>query len=72
MNMSGLASITTCKAGPSPLKSPDPEIRIDLGRAFHDAVSLGDYDESISYREEPPLPAFSDEDREWLQGILAC
>jgi len=57
---------------PVPLKSPDPDIRLDLGRAFHDAVSLGDYDESINYREEPPLPAFSDEDREWLQGILAC
>ena len=55
---------------PVPLKSPDPDIRLDLGKALDDAVSMGDYGGSINYREEPPLPAFSEEDREWLQGVL--
>jgi hypothetical protein len=55
---------------PVPLKSPDPDIRLDLSKALDDAVNLGDYSESVNYREEPPLPAFSEEDREWLQGIL--
>lgn len=55
---------------PVPLKSPDPDIRLDLGKALEDAAAQGDYNETINYREEPPLPAFSDEDRAWVQEIL--
>ena len=55
---------------PVPLKSPDPDIRLDLGKALDDAANLGDYGESINYQEEPPLPAFTGEDCEWLQGVL--
>lgn len=55
---------------PVPLKSPDPDVRLDLGRAFDDAVSLGEYDETINYREEPPPPAFTKEELQWLHGIL--
>ena len=55
---------------PVPLKSPDPDIRLDLGRAFSDATKSGDYDEVINYLEDPPAPAFSEDDKQWLQGIL--
>lgn len=55
---------------PVPLKSPDPDIRLDLGQAFDDATTPVDYDETIDYREDPPPPSFSDEDREWLQNVL--
>lgn len=55
---------------PVPLKQPDPDIRLDLGRALSDAASPGDYHETINYRDEPPPPAFSEEDRKWLQTVL--
>lgn len=55
---------------PVPLKSPDPDIRLDLSKALDEAVRMGDYDETINYREDPPPPVFSEEDREWLQSIL--
>ncbi len=55
---------------PVPLKSPDPDIWLDLGKALEDAAGQGEYDEAIHYREEPPSPAFSEEDRAWLQSIL--
>ncbi len=55
---------------PVPLKSPEADIRLDLGQALSDAVAPGDYDETINYREEPPPPAFSAEDQEWLQTVL--
>lgn len=32
--------------------------------------SMGDYGESINCQEEPPLPAFSGEDGEWMEVVL--
>lgn len=55
---------------PVPLKAPDPDARLNLSRAFEDAAQQGYYNEAINYDEEPPPPAFSDEDKEWLKGIL--
>lgn len=55
---------------PTPLKSPDPDIRLDLGKALREAARAGDYDETINYREEPPPPPFSNQDQDWLRGVL--
>lgn len=55
---------------PVPLKSPDPDVRLDLGAALREVYTNSRYDLSIDYESEPPPPAFSEEDQAWLQGIL--
>lgn len=55
---------------PIPLKSPDPDVRLDIGAALHELYDRSRYDLSVRYGAAPPPPAFSDEDQEWLQGIL--
>lgn len=55
---------------PIPLKSPDPDVRLDIGVALHTLYERSRYDLSVRYDAEPPPPAFSVEDREWLNGLL--
>ena len=55
---------------PVPLKSPDPDVRLDIGAAFNEVYERSRYDLSVRYDAVPPPPAFSEEDIQWLQGIL--
>lgn len=55
---------------PIPLKSPDPDVRLDIGAALHELYNRSRYDLSVRYSAEPPPPVFSEEDQEWLQGLL--
>jgi hypothetical protein len=49
---------------PIPLKSPDPDVSLDLGVAFAMTYDGGRYDRSLRY--DLPLPStLSDEDRAW-------
>ncbi|MCB0583970.1 MAG: DUF4058 family protein [Phaeodactylibacter sp.] len=55
---------------PIPLKSPDPDVRLDIGAAFNEVYERSRYELSVKYNNEPAPPAFSTEDMQWLQGIL--
>jgi len=55
---------------PVPLKAPDPDVRLDVGAALNEVYHRSRYDLSVRYDAVPPPPAFSDEDRQWLQHIL--
>ena len=55
---------------PVPLKSPDPDVRLDIGAAFQEVYERSRYDLSVRYGAEPPPPALSEDDREWLKGLL--
>ncbi len=55
---------------PVPLKSPDPDVRLDIGAALQQVYERSRYDLSVRYGAEPPPPALSEDDREWLNGLL--
>ena len=55
---------------PIPLKSPDPDVRLDIGAAFNEVYSRSRYELSVRYDVEPPPPAFSADELQELQGIL--
>lgn len=55
---------------PIPLKAPDPDVRLDIGAAFHELYDRSRYELSVNYSAEPAPPAFSEEDMQFLQGIL--
>ncbi|HEY2588842.1 MAG TPA: DUF4058 family protein [Tepidisphaeraceae bacterium] len=52
---------------PIPLKSPDPDVLLELGAAFKTAYDRGRYDRSLRY--DSPLPAtLNQADREWAMA----
>lgn len=55
---------------PVPLKAPDPDVRLDIGAALNEVYHRSRYDLSVRYNAEPPPPAFSQEDIDWLRGVL--
>lgn len=55
---------------PIPLKSPDPDVRLDIGAAFHELYHRSRYELSVRYDLEPAPPAFSKEEIDWLQELL--
>lgn len=55
---------------PIPLKSPDPDVRLDIGAAFNVLYERSRYELSVRYDAEPVPPAFSEEDRAWLHALL--
>lgn len=55
---------------PVPLKSPDPDVLLDIGAAFNTVYDRSRYELSVRYDAEPAPPAFSEEDRQWLQELL--
>jgi hypothetical protein len=52
---------------PVPLIAPDADAVLDLGKALALAYERGYYHLSIDYREAPPPPALSEEEREWAR-----
>ncbi|MEK7256666.1 MAG: DUF4058 family protein [Bacteroidota bacterium] len=55
---------------PVPLKHPDPDVPLDLQKVFEEVYGDSAYDDSISYSQTPPPPAFSKEDKQWMQQLL--
>lgn len=55
---------------PIPLKSPDPDVRLDIGAAFNEVYDRSRYELSVRYDKEPPPPAIPEDGLLWLQGIL--
>lgn len=55
---------------PVPLRQPDPDVAIDIGRALHEAYSDARYDLRIDYSQDPPPPALASEDAVWLDAHL--
>ena len=52
---------------PVPLRSPDPDVPLDLSQVFHAVYEAAAYDLSIDYNEEPPPPPLPPADKEWWQ-----
>lgn len=51
---------------PLPLRTPDADVKVDLGAAFAVAYERGRYWKLIDYTKPPPPPPFSPEDAEWV------
>ncbi|MCB0598544.1 MAG: DUF4058 family protein [Lewinellaceae bacterium] len=58
---------------PIPLKQPDKDSLLDLGKAFKDVYEQGAFERSVNYSEAPPPPAFTEEELEWMKelGVMA-
>ena len=54
---------------PVPLKAPDKDTFLDLGKALKDLYEQRALDKSIDYSEAPPAPAFSMEALDWMKGL---
>lgn len=55
---------------PIPLRRSEEEPALPLNRLLHDLYDKGGYDLVIDYRQSA-IPPISDEDREWLNGLIA-
>lgn len=55
---------------PVPLKAPDKDAVLNLGKALQTAYERGEYNLSIDYQKEPPPPEFSDEDKNWMRELV--
>ncbi|MEO0853491.1 MAG: DUF4058 family protein, partial [Cyanobacteria bacterium J06648_11] len=55
---------------PVPLRSPDPDVPLDLPAALHDIYEEAAYDLSIDYDVPPPPPALTERDRDCCSAVL--
>lgn len=55
---------------PVPLRPPDGDVPIDLGRALHAIYRDARYDLRIDYRQNPPPPELPPEELRWLDQFL--
>ncbi len=55
---------------PVPLRSPDPDVALDLSTALQEIYDEAAYDLSINYQELPPPPALSTADALFLDSVL--
>lgn len=54
---------------PVPLKQPSPDMVLDLGRALSLIYERSQYQRAIDYKQDPPPPALSEEEKRWMKGI---
>jgi len=52
-----------------PLRTPDPDVVLDVQAVFDQCYDNGDYADLIDYREDPGAP-LSPEERAWLNDLL--
>lgn len=52
---------------PVPLRTPDPDVHLDVGKAIHTIYGRNYYHLSIDYKELPPAPAFAPQRLEWIK-----
>jgi hypothetical protein len=55
---------------PVPLKAPDADVPLDLQAALDQVYVEAAYELSLDYTQEPPPPAFSVVERDWIQALL--
>lgn len=55
---------------PVPLRSPDPDVPLELGAALATIYDEAAYDLSIDYSAPPPPPELSEKDAAWMRSIL--
>ena len=55
---------------PVPLRSPDPDVALDLPTVMQEIYSEAAYDLSIDYLEPPPPPALSMKQEKFVQSLL--
>lgn len=55
---------------PMPLRSPDPDIALELSSALATIYDEAAYDLSIDYTQPPPPPTLADTDAQWLRSLL--
>ncbi len=55
---------------PVPLRDPDPDVPLDLGKAIREIYDAAAYDLRLDYREPPPKPDQSAKDVEWVDSFL--
>jgi hypothetical protein len=55
---------------PVPLRRPDPDIMLDVGRAIHQIYVNARYERRIDYQAPPPAPPLTAEDAAWLDTHL--
>jgi hypothetical protein len=53
---------------PIPLRAPDADIQIDLGKVFRDTYERGRYARSLIYAQ-PPTARLSRKDAQWATGV---
>lgn len=53
-----------------PLRSPDPDVPLELRQVMADIYDEAAYDLSIDYSQPRPPPAVSEPDALWLQTLL--
>lgn len=54
---------------PVPLRAPDEDVPLELGKALSTIYDEAAYDLSIDYSAEPPPPPLSAEDWAWMQAV---
>lgn len=52
---------------PVPLRKPDPDIHLDLGKAIHHIYERNYYHLSIDYQKAPPPPIFEEKRLKWVE-----
>lgn len=55
---------------PVPLRSPDPDVPLELGAALATIYDEAAYDLSIDYNAPPPPPPLSGDDAAWVQSLM--
>jgi hypothetical protein len=55
---------------PVPLRSPDPDVPLELSAALATIYDEAAYDLSIDYSTPPAPPLLSDEDASWMKSLL--
>ena len=54
---------------PIPLRSPDPDVPLNLQAAITDIYEEAAYDLTLDYRQVPPPPKLSTTDEAWIQSL---
>lgn len=55
---------------PVPLLSPDADRSLNLAQAFTTIYDRAGYDLSINYRNTPPPPAFTEDEKRWMATLF--
>ena len=55
---------------PIPLLAPDADVPLDLSHAIQQVYEEADYDLTIDYSRQPPPPALSEAEQQWLKTLI--
>lgn len=56
---------------PVPLRDPDPDVALDLGKALRRIYDEAAYDLSLDYEQPPPPPPLNEEETAWIREQIA-